>query len=230
MSLSRLTVGMALLLEYLAPILVALWVRFVQRKAVSGLVWLGIAGTLVGLGLVGRVWEGNALDGIGFGLGVLAAATMASRFVLAEQGLRRHDPLVLAAWGTMVSAGVLAATGSVAPFPLAELGREVDLNGTPVPMTLLVLWVGLVGTAAGALLAIAAQRWLAPTTASLVLTLEVVVGAAAAYVALGETPTGAQLVGGVVMLAGVALAQIAIALASRQQPTVTCTAAFGDAA
>jgi drug/metabolite transporter (DMT)-like permease len=208
---------MALLLEYLAPVLVALWVRFVQRKAVSGLVWLGIAGTLVGLSLVGRVWEGNALDGIGFGLGVLAAATMAARFVLAEQGLRRHDPLVLAAWGAMVSAGVLASTGSIAPFPLAELAREVDLNGTSVPMTLLVLWVGLVGTAVGALLAIAAQRWLAPTTASLVLTLEVVVGAAAAYVALGEAPTGVQLVGGAVMLAGVALAQIAIALTSRQR-------------
>jgi drug/metabolite transporter (DMT)-like permease len=220
MALSRLSVGVALLLEYLAPVLVALWVRFVQRKEVSGLAWLGIVCTLFGLALVGRVWADNALDGIGFGLGVLAAATMAARFVLADKGLRRHDPVVLAAWGATVSAGVLALTGPVAPFPMAELADEVDLNGTGVPMPLLVLWVGVVGTAAGALLAIAAQRWLAPTSASLVLSLEVVVGAAAAYAALGETPTGTQLVGGAVMLAGVALAQVAIALGSRQRRRV----------
>lgn len=218
MSLTRLPVGVALLLEYLAPVLVALWVRCVQRQKVSGLAWLGIAGTLVGLALVGQVWTvssiGSALDGTGFGLGLLAAATMAARFVLAEQGLRRHDPLVLAAWGATVSAAVLALIGSIAPLPMTELAGAVALNGTPVPVTLLVLWVGIVGTGAGALLAIAAQRWLAPTSASLVLTLEVLVGATVAYVLLGEAMIGIQMVGGAVMLAGVALAQLGIALGS----------------
>jgi drug/metabolite transporter (DMT)-like permease len=211
MSLSRLSVGVALLLEYLAPVLVVLWVRFVQRTTVSGLVWVGIVGTLLGLGLVGRVWTGFAPDGVGFVLGLFAAASMAARFVLAERGLRRHDPLVLAAWGTTVSAGALLLTGLVEPFPMGLLAREVDLNGTGVPMTVLVLWVGLVGTAGGVLLGVAAQRLLAPTSASLVLTLEVVAGAGLAYVVLGETPTSVQVVGGVVMLAGVAVAQVAIA-------------------
>ncbi|HEV2779400.1 MAG TPA: EamA family transporter [Actinophytocola sp.] len=211
-ALARLPVGVALLLEYLAPVLVALWVRFVQRGTVSGLVWVGMAGTLLGLGLVGRVWAGFALDGVGFALGLLAAATLAARFVLAERGLRRHDPLVLAAWGTTVSAGALLLTGLVEPFPMALLARE----GTGLPTIALVLWVGLVGTAGGVLLVMAAQRWLAPTSASLVLTLEVVAGAGMAYVVLGETPTVAQLMGGVVMLAGIAMAQLAI---TRRGPT-----------
>lgn len=210
MSLSRLSVGVALLLEYLAPVLVALWVRCVRREPVSGLVWAGITATLLGLGMVGRVWAGFALDGAGFVLGLLAAATMAARILLADRGLRRHDPLVLAAWGTTVSAAALLLTGVAAPFPLDALARAVDLDGVAVPVVLLVAWVGLVGTAGGVLLAVAAQRLLPPTAASLVLTLEVVVGAGLAYLVLGEAPLGIQLVGGALMLAGVAVAQVAI--------------------
>ncbi|HEX2284515.1 MAG TPA: DMT family transporter [Mycobacterium sp.] len=210
-ALSRLPVGVTLLVEYLAPVLVALWVRFVQRKAVSGLVWVGILGTMFGLGLVGQVWTGFALDGVGFLLGMLAAVTMAARFLLTERGLDRLDPLVLAAWGSTVSAGALLLTGLVQPFPMAVLAQTVDLHGTTVPLTLLVAWVGLIGTAGGVLLGVSAQRLLAPTSASLVLTLEVVAGAGLAYVVLGEAPTGIQVVGGAVMLTGVAVAQVAIA-------------------
>jgi drug/metabolite transporter (DMT)-like permease len=216
MSLSRLSVGVALLLEYLAPVLVALWVRFVRREPVSGLVWVGIVGTLLGLAMVARIWSGLTLDAIGVGLGLLAAATMASRFVLADRGLRRHDPLVLAAWGTTVSACALLLTGAVAPFPLDALARDVGLNGTAVPATLLVAWVGLVGTAGGVLLAVAAQRLLPPTAASLVLTLEVVVGAGLAYLVIGEGLAAAQLLGGAVMLGGVAVAQVAIVRGARE--------------
>lgn len=105
----------------------------------------------------------------------------------------------------------LLLTGAIAPFPLDALARHVDLNGTAVPLVLLVAWVGLVGTAGGVLLAVAAQRLLPPTAASLVLTLEVVVGAALAYVVLGEALAGVQVLGGAVMLAGVAVAQVAVA-------------------
>ncbi|QYN32796.1 DMT family transporter [Pseudonocardia sp. DSM 110487] len=227
MSLSRLSVGVALLLEYLAPVLVALWVRFVRREPVSGLVWGGIAATLLGLGLVGRAWAGFALDGAGFVLGLLAAVTMASRFVLADRGLRRHDPLVLAAWGTTVSAGTLLLTGAIAPFPLDALLRDVDLNGVAVPVALLVAWVGLVGTAGGVLLAVAAQRLLPPTAASLVLTLEVVVGAGLAYLVLGEGLAAAQILGGAVMLGGVALAQVAIVRRADRRPASTAAPAVG---
>jgi hypothetical protein len=77
-------------------------------------------------------------------------------------------------------------------------------------VALLVAWVGLVGTAGGVLLAVAAQRLLPPTAASLVLTLEVLVGAGLAYLVIGEGLAAAQVLGGAVMLCGVALAQVAI--------------------
>jgi drug/metabolite transporter (DMT)-like permease len=214
LSLSRLSVGVALLLEYLAPVLVALWVRCVRREPVSRLVWAGIAATVAGLGMVARVWAGFALDAVGFGLGLLAAATMASRFVLADRGLRRHDPLVVAAWGTTASAAAMLVTAPVAPFRPDALARAADLGGVGVPLVALVGWAGVVGTAGGVVFSVAAQRLLAPTETSLVVSLEVVVGAALAYAVLGEALTGAQVVGGAVMLAGIALAQLATARGS----------------
>ncbi|GAA1332765.1 EamA family transporter [Saccharothrix algeriensis] len=210
MSLARLPVGVALLLEYLSPVLVALWVRLVQRRDVSGLVWAGIALTLVGLALVGEVWSGFDLDGVGVLLGLLAALTLAARFLLAERGLRSYDPLVMAAWGTALSAVVLALAGVVEPFPFAVLSQDVDLRGAPVPMGALVVWVGLIGMAGGIALGVAAQRRLPPTSASLLLTLEVAAGAVLAYFVLGEVMTGAQLLGAAVMLSGIALAQVAV--------------------
>ncbi len=210
MSLARLPVGVALLVEYLSPLLVALWVRLVQRKQVSGLVWAGIALTLLGLSLTGRVWSGGGLDGPGLGLALLAALTLAGRFLLAERGLRSYEPLVMSAWGATVGAATLTLVNLVEPFPLDALGRDTVLNGWTVPVWVLLLWVGVVGMAGGLALGAAAQRRLPPTSASLMLTLEVVAGAGLAYLVLGEVLSAEQLAGSSMMLAGIVLAQLAV--------------------
>lgn len=211
LSLARLPVGVALLLEYLSPVLVALWVRLVQRRDVSGLVWAGITLTLTGLALVGKVWAGFDLDGLGVALALLAALTLAGRFLLAERGLRSYDPLVMAAWGTTVSAIVVALAGVAEPFPFEVLTHHVVVREAALPMTVLVIWVGLIGMAGGIALGVAAQRRLPPASASLLLTLEVVAGSVIAYLFLGEAMTNTQLIGSAVMLAGIALAQFALA-------------------
>ena len=75
-AIARLPVGIALMLQFTAPVLVALWVRFVYREPVRSRIWLGIACSLGGLALVAEVWSGLALDGIGVlaGLGRVGVA------------------------------------------------------------------------------------------------------------------------------------------------------------
>lgn len=75
-ALGRLPVGVALLLEYLAPVLVALWVRFVQGRPVPALLWVGVAVLLAGLALVSGV-GGGGLDWVGVAFGLAAAVTLA---------------------------------------------------------------------------------------------------------------------------------------------------------
>ncbi|MGL4743998.1 MAG: EamA family transporter [Phycicoccus sp.] len=211
-ALSRLPVGVALLLEYLAPVLVALWVRFVQRRAVPRLLWVGIVVLLAGLALVSQVGTGaRGLDGLGVVFGLLAALTLAGRFLLVEHGLRTHDPLVMATWGASLGAVALIVASTVAPFPVAALGRTASLNGASAPVWVLVLYVGLVGMAGAILLSAVAQRTLPSTSASLIAAIEIIVGGVLATLVLREHLTAAQWVGSAAMLAGIVLAQIAVA-------------------
>ena len=68
-AIQRMPVGIALLFEYTAPLMVALWVRFVQRQPVRSRLWLGLACALVGLALVAEFWRGMVLDPLGPGVG-----------------------------------------------------------------------------------------------------------------------------------------------------------------
>ena len=64
-AIDRLPVGIALLLEYTAPVLIALWARTVGREPVRPTVWVALALSLVGLAMVARVWDGGYLDTLG---------------------------------------------------------------------------------------------------------------------------------------------------------------------
>jgi drug/metabolite transporter (DMT)-like permease len=205
-ALGRLPVGVALLLEYLAPVLVALWVRFVRKGAAPGLLWTALALLLLGLALVSRAGT-TALDALGVLVALLAAATLAARFLLAERGLRAHDPLVLATWGTGTAAVALTALG---PPPLSALTGTATLAGASAPVWALSLFVGLIGMAAAVLLSATAQRTLPPTAASTLAAGEVVIGGALAVTFLDEHLTPAQWLGAATVLVGVTLAQVAV--------------------
>ena len=88
-SIQRLPVGVALLIEYTAPLLVALWARFGEHEHVRPQVWWALALALFGLVLVAQVWDGLTLDRIGVLAGFLAAAcSLAFYFVLGEKKVR----------------------------------------------------------------------------------------------------------------------------------------------
>ncbi|MGP3975970.1 EamA family transporter [Streptomyces sp. 8N114] len=85
-ALSRIPVGVALLIEYLAPALVLLWVRFVQRRAVTRAAAVGMVLAVGGLSCVVEVWSGLRLDGLGLALALGAACCQVGYFVLSDHG------------------------------------------------------------------------------------------------------------------------------------------------
>ncbi|MFP5346891.1 MAG: DMT family transporter, partial [Actinomycetes bacterium] len=97
-AIERLPVGIALLLEYLAPVIVALWVRFVRRERLKSRIWAGLALSVAGLALVAQVWQGMTLDGVGVLAALAAAVALATYYLTGERGLTLRDPLSLAAW------------------------------------------------------------------------------------------------------------------------------------
>jgi len=209
-AISRMPVGIALLFEYTAPLLVALWARFGQRQRVRPRLWAGLALSLAGLACVAEIWGEFTLDGLGVLAGFGAAVLLAAYYVLGAQGVRERDTLSLNTWafGAAAVAGLLtgAATGGT--------GDWEPLAGTTdggVPVALLYGYVVLLGSIAPYLLVAAALRHLPATSVGIIGMVEPVIASAVAWTVLGadEALNAAQLTGGVLVLAGVALAETA---------------------
>lgn len=203
-AIEYLPVGVALLLEYLAVVLVALWSWASTRIAPSRVTWLGMATALAGLALV--LTPSGAAAGVpapvGVAWGLVAAVGLAVYFVTAadEGGL---PPVVLAAFGMGIGALGLAGLGLVGVLPMTVTAGPVLVGGVALPAWLAVAELAAVAAALAYLLGTVAARRLGPTVASFVGLTEVLFAVLFAWLLLGELPAPVQLVGGVLIVAGV---------------------------
>jgi drug/metabolite transporter (DMT)-like permease len=212
-AIGRLPVGIALLLEYLAPVLVVVWVRFVRGERVRSRIWAALALSVVGLVVVAEAWRGLSLDGLGVLAGLGAAAALAAYYLTSERGLGRRDPLSLAAWTFAAAAVFWSVVQPWWTFPWPDVLRAVPLPGplpdADVPAYLLVAWVVVLGTVVPYGLILLALRSLGSARTGLLGMAEPVLAAGVAFVVLGEALSAVQLLGGAVVLTGIVLAETA---------------------
>ncbi|QTE29448.1 EamA family transporter [Pengzhenrongella sicca] len=211
-AISRLPVGLALLIEYTAPLLVALWVRFVRGEAVRPRVWWALLACLGGLTLVAQVRPGIVLDAVGLAAAGGAAICLATYYLLGERLVANRDPVSTQAW-SLAFAGIFWLVLQPAwTFDAAILGDDVALPGAlagSAPLWLLVAWIVVLGTVVPYTLVLAGLTVIGAARTGLIGMIEPVAAAAAAWLVLGETMSGVQLVGAAVVLAGVAMAETA---------------------
>ena len=214
LAIHRLAIGIALLIEYLAPLLVALWARFVQQAHVRRRIWVALALALTGLGLIVDVFgggEGLSSSGILFALG--GAFAYALYVLLAEHVVGGRDAVSLLAWGFLFASLFWAVVVPWWSFPGGELTASASLGGTladhHAPVWALAVWMIVLGTIAPFFLLVSALRHVSATTAGIVAMLEPVVGALVGWLWLNEALGAAQLAGAAVVLGAIALAQTA---------------------
>lgn len=204
-----LSVGVALLLEYLAPVLLIgwRWLRTHQRPA--GPVFLGAAIAMVGMVLVLDLTHGLTLNPIGVLWGLGAAVCLCVYFLLSDHSdsTPSTSPLLMTTVGTGVGALVLLAAGGAGFVPMAYAFTGTALAGVAVPWWLPVLLLILVTAALAYLTGIVAVRRLGTSVASFVALSEVLFAVLFAAILLGQQPTLLQAVGGLLMLAGIATVQ-----------------------
>ncbi len=210
-AISRIPVGVALLVEYLAPALVLGWVRFVQRRPVTRAAALGVVLAVGGLACVVEVWSGLGFDALGLLLALGAACCQVGYFVLSDQGSdagdEAPDPLGVIAYGLLVGAAVLTFVARPWSMDWSVLGGTASMDGTSVAAALLLAWIVLIATVLAYVTGIVAVRRLSPQVAGVVACLEAVIATVLAWVLLGEHLSAPQIVGGVVVLAGALIAQ-----------------------
>ncbi len=207
-ALQYLSVGVALLLEYLAPVVLIGW-RWAHGDRPTRAVVAGAALAVVGLALVLDVRHGLTVSPVGVAYGLGAMLCLAGYFVLAEgqPSGRTIPPLLLTTAGTGVGAVALLAVGALGVLPMSVGFGTTVLGGATlpwwVPMALLILVAAVLAYLTG----IVAVRRLGGAAASFVALTEVLFAVVFAALLLGQLPSGTQVLGGLLVLGGIVVVQ-----------------------
>ncbi|ASR35360.1 permease [Prauserella marina] len=205
---ARIPIGVAILLEFTSPVLVALWVRFVRKVRLPWLMWVGIALALAGLAMVARVDEGLRLDAIGLLAGVGAALCSAAYFLLGEHGVGSLHPLTMVTWGMLVGAVAVCVVAPPWTWPAELLTVPAEFGPWRPPVWTLLAAVALFATVFAYLAGINALRHLPAPVASVLALCEPLIATAAAWLLLNEALSPVQIAGAVVLLGGALVVQL----------------------
>ncbi|MFT4294721.1 MAG: DMT family transporter [Micropruina sp.] len=199
-------VGLALLMEYLAILLVVVWVALRSRRLPSRLTLIGTVVAIAGLVVVLDPGGMVGLDLRGVAWGLLAACGLAVYFVISARPMEL-PPLTFVSVGLAVGTLTIAIAGLVGLMPLQASFVDVVFVGLTLPWWAPLVVLALVAAATAYALGFVGVQYLGSTVASFVGLTEVLFAVAWAWLLLGELPGLLQLVGGVIMLAGVAAVQ-----------------------
>lgn len=208
-AITRLPLGIALLIEYLAPVLVVLWVRFVRKDPVRPQMWAAVALAVVGLALVSQAWNGLVFDGLGITMALLASVCFAAYFLLGEHNVGFDDPLRIILWAFVVATVCMNLIQPIwttpdLPTTTSGLGRLGDVSVNP---WLVLAAIIVLGTVVPFFLEMVALKHLPATIVTVVAMLEPVIAVILGWGWFSESLAPVQLLGAMAVLAGIVLAQ-----------------------
>lgn len=211
-ALQALPVGIALLLEYLAVLFVAIIAFAFLKEQVRARLWVAIALVLVGLAVVAEIWA-STLDPFGVIMALVAALTLTLYFLVGERQATALAPLAVAFWTNAFAAAFwLFFSGWWAIDPQI-ITKSVPLGGNldsvVMPLWVLILWNVVMGSFLPFLFSFLALRRLTATAAGVAASSEVIFAFIIAWLWLGEGLNVVQVLGAAVVLAGIVLAQTA---------------------
>lgn len=199
-AISRLPLGVALAIQYTAPLVLLVIARLTGR-GVSGRLWIAAALALVGCYFVVGGYDASLrdLNGPGALVAVIAMLTFAAYLLMAERILRRYSP-----WGLLLyGLGFATIAWSVYRLP-TRLPWDLALANWP-----LVVGIVFIATLFPYVLTLGAVSLLPAARVGLTATFEPVVGALAGFVFLSEVLQLPQIAGGALVLAAIAIVQTA---------------------
>lgn len=212
-ALTYLPVSIALLIEFTAPIMIALWFRFAWKEPTKKTVWVALGMALTGLALVAQVWLGFALNAIGVLAALAAAVSLSLFYILGDRQLRvenPRDPISLTMWGFAAASLLWVVAQPWWSFPWEALSGDTeplsDAN-ISIPIWVMVVWMILFGTVITFSLVLASMKHLRASQASTVGLTEPLFATMIAWILLGEALTAMQVLGGALILSGVFIAE-----------------------
>jgi drug/metabolite transporter (DMT)-like permease len=210
LAISRMHVSMALLIEFTAPLWIVLYLRFIKRKYVPNQMWIALVLALTGLAFVAQIWDGLTLDGVGVIAAFASALAVAIYFVIGEGISKTRDGASITMWGFFFAAVTWCLLLPVWKFPFGVFTELIPLSGpfdhTSAPGWVLILYVICIGTIGPYMCTIIALKNLSASTTSTFGMLEPIFVGGIAWFWFGESWTVIQLIGGVIVIAGIYMA------------------------
>lgn len=202
--------SLVLIIEFTAPIWIVLWIKFVRKGAVANDMWVAIALSLLGLIFVAKVWEGFTFDLFGT-LGALGAAlALAVYFLMSQSQGTKRSAQAMVVWGMGIAGLFWSIVLPIWNFPTQIFTTQINLQGRfsdyNAPGWLLIAYIIVFGTMVPYLLVVGGIRRLSASTSSVIGMLEPVLAGAFAWIWLSQSWSAIQLVGGVIVLIGIYIA------------------------
>jgi drug/metabolite transporter (DMT)-like permease len=195
LAIDRLKIGVALAIQFTAPVALLVWLRVVHGRRLAPTLWGSVWLSVLGSCLVVEAYNAGALDAVGVLAAIASMVTFAIYLVASERAGRRYDAFTTMVWGFGFATlfWLVVRPPWTFPFEKFDSPRDVALG----------LGVAIVGTLMPFLLEVAALRHLPASRVGVVATLEPVLGALLAWVLLDEALGPVQLIGVCLVVAAV---------------------------
>ena len=190
-AIDRLEIGVALVIQYTAPLLLLLWLRFRYGRRLAPSLWGAVALSIAGCFLVVQAYDPGSLDAVGVAAAVGAAITFAVYMIASERAGHSHEPVTTLLWAFFFASVFWAVVQPWWSFPFSRLDPWLALG------------VILVGTLFPFICVVAALRHIPAPRAAIAATLEPVLAAIFAWFLHDEELAAVQIAGGAVVLIAV---------------------------
>ena len=202
--------SLVLIVEFTAPIWIALWIKYVRKSFVPASMWGAIALSLLGLILLAQVWNGLSFDLLGLLGALFSAFALTAYFLIGKNFGTSRSALSLTVWGLGMASLTWLVSMPIWEFPFEVFTIDMDLQGVfagnTMPGWILILWIITMGTIVPYLFVIAGLRLLSASTSSVIGMLEPVLAGVFAWIWLEQSWNGIQLIGAAVVLVGIYIA------------------------
>jgi drug/metabolite transporter (DMT)-like permease len=212
-SIQRLPIGITLLIEFTAPLVIAVWFRVAWHHPTKPIVWAALVTALLGLAIVAEVWEGLTLDPVGVAFAVGAMLALVVYYLSADVAVHRpepRDPVSLTMWGMAAATVFWAILQPPWTIPFDQFAGSLHLfgeAGPQVPATALATWMVVMGTVFPFSLVVVSMQHLRASQASVVGMTEPIFATVIAWLVLGETLAPVQVLGAAIVLGSVLVAE-----------------------
>ena len=210
--------SLVLIIEFTAPIWIALWIKYVRKMYVPASMWGAIALSLLGLILLAQVWNGLSFDLLGLLGALLSAFALTAYFLIGKSFGTSRSAMSLTEWGLGMASLAWSSSMPLWNFPFEVFTIDMDLMGVfagnTLPGWMLILWIIVMGTIVPYMFVISGLRLLSASTASVIGMMEPVFAGIFAWMWLEQSWNAIQLIGAAVVLIGIYIADRAKSVAA----------------